>query len=373
MTVPPATGYPVNIDTAIIDHEGEHLVAEIELNSTNERVNEEIRTMKAVVYTAYGPPEVLHVREVEKPTPQDSEVLIKVHATTVTTGDVNMRGFTFVPAGLGFAPRLMFGLTGPRKPILGVEVAGEVVAMGRDVSRFQIGDRVFGIDSGTLGAYAEYVCRPANGGLVKIPAGMSYEDAAAVSFGAGTTVYFLKDKANIQPGQKVLINGASGCVGSFAVQIAKHYGAKVTGVCSTRNLELVRSLGADQVIDYTREDFTKGQTQYDVIFDTVSKSSFAGCREVLAPKGLYIAGAGGLKEGLQSAWTALRGDQKVIFGSPREGRAELLEIKKLIEQGAIKPYIDRRYSLEETVEAHRYVDTGRKRGNVVIIVDTDSR
>lgn len=328
--------------------------------------------MKAVIYERYGSPDVLQIKDVPKPTPKDNEVLIKVHAATVTTGDVNIRGFTFVPPGFGPLPRLMFGIRKPRKPILGTEIAGEVVAVGSAVTQFKVGDAVYGIDSNANGAYAEYACRPAGGALVHKPANLSYEEAAAIPFGAGTALYFLKHKGGLQPGQKVLVNGASGCTGSYAVQLAKHFGAEVTGVCSTRNLELVQSIGADHVIDYTKEDFTERGEIYDLIFDTVvGKTSFTRCKRALRPGGRYLAVAGGLQEMLQAARTMLFGTYKVIAGSPPETAESLELLNQIIEQGKLQPVIDRRYPMEQIVEAHRYVDSGHKRGNVVITVAHD--
>ena len=325
--------------------------------------------MKAIVYTEYGSADVLKLKEVPKPTPRDNEVLIKVHATTVTTGDVNMRGFTFVPPGFGFLPRLMFGLRKPRKNILGVELAGVIESIGRNVSLFQPGDQVFGINSSDLGAYAEYVCWPEKRALAIKPSTITYEEAAAIPFGAGTALYFLRDLAKIQPGQKILVNGASGGVGVYAVQLARYYGTQVTGVCSTVNIDLVRSLGADKVIDYTKEDFRKYAERYDIIFDTVvGKTSFSTSENSLKPKGLYLAVAGGLREMGQMAWTSIRGEKKVLAGSPSERRDDLIFIRELVDTGKIKPVIDRRYPLEQTADAHGYVDTGRKRGSVVITV-----
>jgi NADPH:quinone reductase-like Zn-dependent oxidoreductase len=320
--------------------------------------------MKAIVYTEYGPPEVLSLQEVVVPTPGADEVLIKVHAATVTAGDVNVRGFTFVPADMKLLPRLVFGLRRPKRPILGTEVAGEVVAVGADVTRFKVGDAVFGIGSMRLGAYAEYVTRPADGPLALIPAGVSYAEAASVPFGAETALYFLKERANVQPGQHVLVNGASGGVGSYAVQIAKALGATVTAVCSGRNAAMVRELGADHVIDYTHEDFTQNRAAYDVIVDTVmGQMSFARCKAALKPDGLYLSVAGGLREMIQSIW-----NKRLITGSPKESKEDMLALKDLLESGQIKPVIDRCYPLAETAEAHRYVETRRKRGSVVITV-----
>ncbi|MCB0154665.1 MAG: NAD(P)-dependent alcohol dehydrogenase [Anaerolineae bacterium] len=324
--------------------------------------------MKAVVYEQYGPPEVLQLREVEKPVPKDDEVLIKVHATTVTTGDVNVRNFVFVPAGFGLISRLMFGLNAPKKKILGVELAGEIAAVGPAVTRFKVGDAVFGLDGMRLGAYAEYKCMPESGGLVHKPGNVTYAQAAALPNGALTALTFLRNIAKIQPGQKILINGASGSVGTAAVQLAKAFGAEVTGVCSAANLALVQSLGADQVIDYTQEDFSQNGQRYDLIFDTVGKLSFAACKQSLTPKGLFLAGAGGLAEFGQMLWTSLSGGQKVRAGVSSERKEDLAFLTELIEAGQVKPVIDRCYPLEQIVEAHRYVDSGRKKGNVVITV-----
>jgi NADPH:quinone reductase-like Zn-dependent oxidoreductase len=325
--------------------------------------------MKAIVYTEYGPADVLKLQEIAKPTPKDNEVLIKVHAATVTAGDVNMRGFTFVPPGLGFLPRLMFGLKQPKKTILGTELAGEIEAVGKDVTRFKPGDQVFGIGSASLGAYAEYVCRPEKEALVVKPGKLSYAEVVSVPFGMLTALYFLRDLAKLQPGQKVLVNGASGGVGVYAVQLAKYYGAEVTGVCSTANLELVKSLGADKVIDYTRQDFTQTGETYDVILDTVvGKNDFNHCKNTLKPKGLYLAVAGGSREMGKMLTTSFGSGKKVLAGSGSETPEDLQFIKELLEAGKVKPVIDRRYPLEQTAEAHRYVDTGRKRGGVVITV-----
>jgi len=325
--------------------------------------------MKAIVYTEYGPADVLNLQEVRKPTPGDNEVLIKVFAATVTTGDCNARGFTFVPPGFGPLPRLMFGLKKPKIAILGTELAGEVEAVGDAVTMFKKGDQVFGIGSDRFGAYAEYTCRPEKGALAIKPSNLSYGEAATLPFGAGTALYFLRDMAKIKHGQKVLVNGASGGVGVYAVQLARYYEAEVTGVCSTPNLELVKSLGADKVIDYTREDFTQNGETYDGIVDTVvGRTSFSRCKNSLKPKGLYLAVAGGLQEGVQMLWTSITGGKKVIFGSPAECKEDLVFIKELVEAGMLKPVVDRSYPLEQTAEAHRYVDLGHKKGGVVIML-----
>jgi NADPH:quinone reductase-like Zn-dependent oxidoreductase len=326
--------------------------------------------MKAIIYTEYGPADVLHLAEIPKPTPKDNEVLINIHATTVTAGDCNARGFTFVPLGFGFLSRLMFGLRKPKQPILGVELAGEIEAVGQAVTLFKKGDLVWGTAGGKFGAYAEYICLPEDAPLVMKPAGVTFEEAVSIPFGAATALYFLRDAAKLQPGRKILIIGASGGVGVYAVQLARYYGADVTGVCSTANLDLVKSIGADKVVDYTQEDFTHSGETYDVILDMVpGRTTFARYQTLLTPHGLYLAGAGGVKEVIQMAWTSLTGGKKVIAGmAPPARKADLVFLNGLLEAGKIKPVIDRCYSLEQTAEAHRYVDTGHKRGSVVITV-----
>jgi NADPH:quinone reductase-like Zn-dependent oxidoreductase len=320
--------------------------------------------MKAIVYTKFGPPGVLQLQEVEKPTLKANEVLIKIVATTVVKEDPDWR------ASPGFN-----GILKPRHPILGQELAGEVEATGRDVTRFSPGDQVFGMDS--FGAYAEYKCMPENGALAKKPANMSYEEAASLPNGALTALPFLRDKGKIQSGQTVLIYGASGSVGAAAVQLAKYYGAKVTGVCSTANLEMVHSLGADQVIDYTREDFTENGKTYDIIFDTVGKRSFSQCKGSLTTEGIYLSTVPTPEIMLQALLTAKGRSKKVKFAAaglrPASEKIKDLDfLTKLIEAGKIKPVIDRRYPLEQIAEAHRYVEEGHKKGNVVITVVHES-
>lgn len=316
--------------------------------------------MKAIIYTKFGSPNVLQFQEVEKPTPKANEVLIKIYATTVVKEDPDMR------ASRGFN-----GFLKPRNPILGQELAGEIEAIGRDVTRFKPGDQVFGI--GMFGAYAEYKCVPENGALAIKPANMSYEEAASVPNGALTALPFLRDKGAIQSGQTVLIYGASGSVGAAAVQLAKYYGAKVTGVCSTANLEWVQSLGADQVIDYIQEDFTENGKTYDIIFDTVGKRSFSECKGSLTDEGIYLATVPTPVIILQALWTAKSGNKKVKFAATGLRKAskktkDLVFLTGLIEAGKIKPVIDRCYPLEQMAEAHRYVEQGHKKGNVVITV-----
>lgn len=323
--------------------------------------------MKAIVCTKYGPPEVLQLREIPKPVPKNNEVLLKVWAATATTaGLVGRRGEPF------FA-RLIMGLTKPTKNILGSEIAGEIEAVGKDVKLFNPGDQVFGTTGAELGAHVEYRCLPENASLVKKPTKMTYEESVAVVEGALTALPFFRDKANLQRGQKVLINGASGSVGTASIQIAKHFGAVVTGVCSTQNLELVKSLGADKVIDYTKEDFTKNGLTYDIIFDTVGKRSFLVCKDSLTQNGVYLDAAD-VTTIFHMLWTSKFSSKKAFFAATGlrpapEMTKDLMIIKELMEAEKIEAVIDRRYPLEQTAAAHRYVETGKKKGNVIISVD----
>ena len=312
--------------------------------------------MKAVMCTGYGPPDVLQLRQAEKPAPKDHEVLIKVRATTVHRGDVRIRSFD-VPRGQRFLARLVLGFTRPKNPILGMELAGVVEGVGKDVTLFKPGDEVFGFTGWGLGAYAEYVClreKPRravtkDGMLATKPANMTFEEAAAGAATGGVTALRVLRTANIERGQKVLIYGASGSVGTYAVQLAKSFGAHVTGVCGTANLELVRSLGADRVIDYTQQDFTEGDETYDVVFDAVGKLSPARARRPLSKAGVSLN---------------VNKDSRSKGGSP----ADLTFLKELIETGKVRTVIDRRYPLEEIVEAHTYVEKGHKKGHVVVTV-----
>jgi len=326
--------------------------------------------MKAVVCTKYGPPEVLQLKEVETPVPKDNEVLIRVHATTVTKYDCWTRSAT-APTGFGLISRIAGGFTKPKKTIIGTELAGEIESVGKDVKRFKEDDQVFAFTE-NLGAYAEYICLPEEGGLAIKPANMTYEEAAAVPYGGLTALYFLR-KGNIQSGQKVLIFGASGGLGTYAVQLTKYFGAEVTGVCSTTNLELVKSLGADKVIDYTKEDFTKSGETYDIIFDTVGKSSFSRSSRSLKKKGFYIFSTFGLLKLVQILWLKMTSSKKVIIGVVKESTEDLIFLRELIENGELKAIIDRTYPFEQIAEAHRYVETGHKKGNVVITVEHNNK
>ena len=325
--------------------------------------------MKAIVYTQYGPPEVLRLAEVEKPVPRDNEVLIRVHATTVSAPDFRCRSFT-VPLSFWIPARLALGMLKPKRPILGAELSGEIEETGRDVTRFKEGDRIFAATLARFGGYAEYTCLPESGVIAMMPTTMTYEEAAAVPIGARAALHFLK-KANIKSGQRVLVYGASGSVGTFAVQLAKYYGAEVTGACGGSNLELVKSLGADTAIDYTKENFAaKGET-YDVIFVAVDKGSFPDCMKALRRKGIYLNATTPVRT-LRMRCAALTSGKTIVTGEhPSEEADDLVFLKGLIEEGELRSAIDRRYPLGQIVEAHRYVDQGHKKGNVVITVLTD--
>jgi NADPH:quinone reductase-like Zn-dependent oxidoreductase len=328
--------------------------------------------MKAIVYTEYGPPDVLKLTEIEKPAPKDNEILIKVHARPVGFGDITARNFRNItprkfsmPLPLWLPTRLMFGFRKPRIKILGAELAGEVEAVGKDVKLFKAGDQVFGYRGPRFGANAEYLCMPENGLVALKPTNMTYEEAAAVPYGAMTALNLLR-KVTIHSGQKVLINGASGGIGSYALQLARHYGAEVTGVCSTPRLELVKALGADHAIDYTQEDFTENGETYDLIFDILGKSSFSRCKNSLTENGRYLLASFKMRQLFQMLWTSMIGGKKVICALSGESPDDLIVIKELVEAGKIRAIIDRCYPLEQAAEAHRYVEAGHKKGHVVI-------
>ena len=323
--------------------------------------------MKAIITTAYGSPDVLQLQEVEKPVAQANEVLIKIHATAVNSGDWRVRSLE-VPPGFGIVVRLMFGFNRPRQPILGTVLAGTVEAVGADVTNFQPGDRVMAMDSAKMGAHAEYKTMPADAGIVPLPEELTFEEGAAIPFGGLTALYFLRDLGKIKPGDQVLINGASGAVGTAAVQLAKHFGAEVTAVNSTANAELVTSLGADHVIDYQQEDFTANGQTYDLIMDNVGNAPFARSRKALKPGGRLLAVVAGMPEMLRAVWVNTTGSKKILPGTAAEKAEDLQFLAELAAEGKFKAVIGRRYSLAETAEAHRYVDSGRKRGSVVVTV-----
>jgi NADPH:quinone reductase-like Zn-dependent oxidoreductase len=303
--------------------------------------------MKAVICTKYGAPEVLQLKEVEKPVPRDNEVLIKIHATTITAGDIRIRSF-HVPASQRLLTRIFLGFRKPRKPILGIELAGEIEAIGKAVTRFKNGDPIFASTLTKFGAYAEYICLPESGIIAIKLTNATFEEAAAIPIGGITALYFLR-RADIKEGKRVLIYGASGSVGSYAVQLARYFGAKVTAVCSTSNMEWVKALGADKVIDYRKEDVMKRGELYDIIFDAVGKNSKVYFKNALPSTGVYVSVEG--------------------QGVARQRVEDLIFLKGLFEAGNIKPVIDRKYTLEHIVEAHRYVEEGHKKGNVIITVD----
>lgn len=320
--------------------------------------------MKAIICTRYGSPDVLQLQNIAKPVPKDDEVLIKVHSAVVGPSDCAFR------KGDPFIVKLIYGLRKPRLSTQGVEFAGQIEAIGKDVKSFKPGDRVYGLSPDRFGAHAEYMCLSETKPLARMSASMNYEEAVAICDGAATALTFLRDEAKVQSGQKVLINGASGAVGAYAVQLANYYGAEVTGVCSTANIELVKSLGADAVIDYTKTDFTRSGQTYDVIFDAVGKSSFSRCKSALTPTGLYMTTVPTLGIVADILLTALRGGKKAKFATAglRQNKANLDFLTELFDAGKLKAVIDRRYPLEQVAEAHRYVDTGRKKGNVIINV-----
>jgi len=318
--------------------------------------------MKAITYSKYGPPSVLQLSTVNKPIPKDGEILIRIFATAVNSGDWRLRKAD------PWAVRLFFGLTKPKINILGSVLSGVIEATGNNVTRFKKGDEVFGATGMSFGAYAEYKCLPQEGILAIKPAGIGHEEAATIPFGATTALYFLK-KAAIKSGQKVLIYGASGAVGSAAVQLAKSFGAEVTAVVGTSNIELVRSLGADKVIDYKKEDFTTNAETYDVIYETVNKLPFSSSIKCLKKDGTLILGASGLSQQLHGIWTSITSSRKVISGLISQKAEDMIFLKELVERGVYMPVVDKTYTLEQMAEAHTYVEQGHKRGNVAITVN----
>ena len=325
--------------------------------------------MKAIVCTEYGSPDVMKLKDVKKPTPKENEVLIKIYATTVTSADLRIRKADPFPI------RFFYGLIRPKSnTVLGSELAGAIEAVGKNVKQFKAGDLVFAGTGTRLGTNAEYMCLPETGAIAIKPTNMTFEEATAIPFGATTSLVFLRDKGKIQSGQHVLIFGASGALGTAAVQIAKFFGAQVTGVCSTANLALVKALGADTVVDYTKEDFTQSGKTYDIVFDTIGKSQFSGCLKSLKHNGLYLRAVhmdlGPLLRGL---WTSMTSSKKVIGGVAIARQEDVIFLKELIEAEKMKSVIDRRYPLEQTAEAHRYVEQGHKQGCVVITVEHNDK
>jgi NADPH:quinone reductase-like Zn-dependent oxidoreductase len=323
--------------------------------------------MKAIICPRYGPPEVLELRDVEKPIPQDNEVLVGIRATTVVQADVRVRGFR-VPPSFWVPARLSLGFIRPKQPVLGTEFSGMIEAIGKDVRRFAVGDQIFGLTGHEMGCYAEYRCVPEDGLVVRKPVNLSFEEAAAMPMGGLTALFFLK-KGNVGSGQRLLVYGASGSIGTYAVQLAKHLGAEVTGVCSTSSLELVGSLGAERVIDYTKEDFSKHGRVYNVIFDTVGKCSLRDSMRSLKEGGCFLQTIATPGTSLRMRWAAMITGNKLVGGTMAAKPGDLVFLKELAEAGRIRPVIDRSYAMERIVEAHRYVDQGHKKGNVVITVD----
>jgi NADPH:quinone reductase-like Zn-dependent oxidoreductase len=325
--------------------------------------------VKAILHSQYGSPDLLQFKEVDRPAPKDNEVLIAIHATTVSTGDCNVRNFTFVTKSMRPIAKLMFGSGKPWKArILGTELAGEVEGAGQNVTRFKNGDRVVASTGMADGGHAQYACLPENGALAIMPDALSWEEAVAIPFGANTALYFLRDLGDIQAGQELLIIGASGSIGSASVQLAKHFGATVTAVCSSANVELVKSLGADKVIDYTREDFTKNGNTYDLIFDVVGGTTFDRCQNSLKPNGVFLQNIMELTDVVRVLWTSIASRKKIKGGVAINNLKRMSFIVELVRAGKLKPVIDRSYPLEQISEAFKYVEQGHKKGNVVITV-----
>ena len=328
--------------------------------------------MKAIVWTKYGSPDGLQLQEVEKPVPKDNEILVKIHATTITTGDCEMRRLE-LPLMLSFPVRIYAVLIKPKRiSILGQELAGEVEAVGGHVKSYKVGDQVFGTTGFAFGAYAEYICLPENpddaqGTLALKPSNLTYEEAAAVPTAGFEALHFLR-KANIQPGKKVLIIGAGGSIGTFAIQLARHFGAEVTGVDSTEKMDMLRSIGANHVIDYTREDYTKNGESYDLIIDVVGRSGVPRRLNLLKSDGYYFLAYAGLSHILLSLWTSMTSKKKFKIESANQKKEDLIFLKELLEAGKLKSIIDKSYPLEQVPEAHRYVESGGKKGNVAIVI-----
>ena len=325
--------------------------------------------MKAILHTQYGTPDLLLLKEIDKPIPGDNEVLIAIHATTVSTGDCNVRNFTFVTKSMRPIAKLIFGIGKPWKEhVLGTELAGEVECVGKDVKKFKAGDRVVASTGMAGGGHAQYACLSEMGALAIKPDSLSWEQAVAMPFGANTALYFLQDLGKIQAGQELLIIGASGSIGSAGVQLAKYFGATVTAVCSGANMEMVKSLGADKVIDYTKEDFTENGNTYDLIFDIVGATTFDRCQNTLKPRGVFLQNIVGLPDLVRILWTSITGRKKLKGGVAMENLGRMNFIVQLAADGKLNAVIDRSYPLEQIAEAFKYVEQGHKKGNVVITV-----
>jgi NADPH:quinone reductase-like Zn-dependent oxidoreductase len=329
--------------------------------------------MKAVVFKQYGDPEVLQLTKIEKPIPKDNEVLVNIHATSVTAEDPKMRGFNHPPL-LKLPVGFMFGFKKPKKSVLGIEFSGIIEAVGAKVIRYKSGEQVFGYTGLTFGAYAEYKCMPENGLMYFKPENLSFEESACMVNGSLSAMVYLSKKGKIKEKDNILIYGASGSVGTAAVQLAKYFGANVTGVCSTKNIELVKSIGADLVIDYTKQDFTKSNKSYDIIFDTIGKTSMKECMTLLKPKGKYLLTEFRFSHILAAIYTSLFKRKKVIVASSNFywKKEDLIFLKKIAEKGHFKPIIDKVFTLEEIVEAHKFVELGHKVGNVAILVKSEN-
>jgi len=323
--------------------------------------------MKAALHTAYGSPDELQIEEVEKPQPAENELLIRIYASSVTTSDCNVRNLTFTPKIFHLPMKVQFGFTKPKNPIIGMDLAGIVEVVGAGVTLFKPGDAVFGTTEPFFGAHAEYICLPDDAVLAHKPEKITFEEAATYPVMANTALHFMRDLAQVKPGDKVLIIGASGGVGTFAVQLAVHYGAQVTGVCSTASVALVKSLGAQSVIDYTKQDFTQSDAKYDVILDIPSKSSYNASKHLLAPDGVFLITVPTLKVIFQ-----MMGNKQIKLGSAPAIKKNLLDLAALIDEGVLKPVIGRTYPLEQIVDAFRYVERGHKHGNVAISIHPDS-
>jgi len=325
--------------------------------------------MKAVLYTQYGPPEVLQIQEIPKPVPKDTEVLIKICASSVTAADYKVRGL-IVPPIFKVAARMVLGWKGPKKPILGMELSGTIIATGSKVTLLKEGDEVFASTLHTFGAYAEYICLDEKDPIALKPSKLPLEEAAALPIGARTALHYLSDLGNLRSGQEILVYGASGSVGTYAIQLAKYFGAKVTGVCSAGNMELMKSLGANTVIDYTGKDHLDSLETYDIIFDTVDKCPFPKCKEALKKRGTYL-NIGRPAPSFEMIWTALTSKKRIIVGETSKIQSkELWLLKRIVENEGIKPVIDRCYDMDHIAEAHRYVEKGHKKGNVLIYIDS---